>query len=136
MALEATCPMTDSNLDERDGLRIIDTSVPPMAAFAGSLTGIKAFSMVLRALERLDIAPDGPQPVVIDLRAVVEADSFNLSSLAVWMLHRIAQQRGPIRLLLLPVGEVADAMLHRLPAKPSSVQQDLANGCIVVDIGA
>jgi hypothetical protein len=141
MLLETAYPMTDSRIDEpwpgddRGSLRIIDTAVPPRAAFAGSLTGLKAFSMALRALERLDATPDGPQPVTLDLRAVVEADSSNLSSIAVWMLHRIAQQRGPMRLLL-PFGEVGDAMLRRLPAKPNKIQQDQAHGCIVVDIGA
>lgn len=146
----AHCPSAqheeDMNLDEQFGppdepgseerrLRIIDTAVPPTAAFAGSLTGNTAFSMALRALERLDATPDGPQPVILDLRAVVEADSSNLSSIGVWMLHRLAQQRGPMRLLL-PFGEVGDAMLHRLPAKPNRVQHDGGQGCIVVDIGA
>lgn len=135
----------DMNLDEQFGppdepgseerrLRIIDTAVPPTAAFAGSLTGNTAFSMALRALERLDATPDGPQPVILDLRAVVEADSSNLSSIGVWTLHRLAQQRGPIRLLL-PFGAVGDSMLRRLPATPSKIKQDAANGCVVVDIG-
>jgi hypothetical protein len=125
-------PPDEPGSDERC-LRIIDTAVPPTAAFAGSLTGNTAFSMALRALERLDAAPDGL--VTLDLRAVIEADSSNLSSVAVWLLHHIAQQRGPMRLLL-PFGEVGDAMLRRLPAKPNKIQQDQAHGCVVVDIGA